>query len=346
MQLANETPFSPFVFETLGPQDQPWHVVFCRGTFDIQTNGQLTVADEQQPVVLADKYRTAPLFSSVEIDTDLVPFKAATDITLNAVAHAPNNEPATDWLVHFQIGSLTHSLRVLGPRFWKHTLLRGWHLTEPEPVSQVPIHFEVAFGGKYQRADDEEVVFEENPVGRGFADPKHADRQQQIPAPQIELADEPIRQFGKAYRPAGWGPIAKHWLPRRNLCGTADDAWKATRWPMRPVDFDFKYYQSAPTGLIYPGYLRGDEAIRLVGLQPHHEVTFRLPSAVPILFAMEQNHRITLEPMRLDTLHIDTLTNQVSLTWRLPFPKTADLMTVQLVRDSIKTIQRPQYITN
>ena len=338
MQLINETPFSPFVFETLGPQDQPWHVVLCRGTFDIRPDGQMAASGEQHPAVLADKYRTGPLISSVENDTDLTPFKAATDITLNAVAHASKNQPASDWLINLQIGTLKNTLRAVGPRFWQFTLLRGWCLTAAEPVCQIPIQFEYAFGGKYRNADDEEVCFEENPVGRGFADSKHADRDQLIPAPQFELPSEPINRFGKLYRPAGWGPIAKHWLPRRNLCGTADDAWKASRWPLRPLDFDFRYYQSAPSGLIYPGYLQGNEKIHLSGLHPHRDINSRLPGVVPKIFAMQKNNLITVESMRLDTLHIDTTINQASLTWRLSFPKTSDLNVVQIVYDSLKTI--------
>lgn len=35
----------------------------------------MTLADQQQPVVLADRYHTAPLISSVQVETDLVPHK-------------------------------------------------------------------------------------------------------------------------------------------------------------------------------------------------------------------------------------------------------------------------------
>jgi len=207
MNVTNETQFSPFIFEAYGQRDELLNVVFCRGTFDLQADGKLSIAAEQQPVVLADQYRTEPLVSSVQVDTDLVPHKFATDITLNAIAHAPHGKPATTWPVGVRVGKLSHYLRVTGPHRWEYSLLSGWQLSRPEPTLSVPIQYEYAFGGCYQKADKEpqEIVFEQNPVGRGFAHPRYADRQQPIAAPQIELANQPITQFGKAYEPAGLG---------------------------------------------------------------------------------------------------------------------------------------------
>lgn len=347
MELTNETRFCPFIFEAYGLRDELLNVVFCRGTFDLQEDGRLTIAAEQQPVVLADQYRTEPLVSSVQVDTDLVPHKFATDITINAIAHAPRCQPATTWPVGVRVGKLSHSLRVTGPRRWEYSLLTGWQLTRPEPTLSVPVQYEYAFGGRYRKDDKEpeEVVFEQNPVGRGFAHPRYADRQQPISAPQIELPHEPITRFGKTYEPAGFGPIAKHWLPRRTLCGTADEQWKETRWPMRPLDFDFRYYNCAPAPLVYPGYLRGDEEVRLEGLSPAGVLHFQLPDIAVTLFVLDRDHQITLESMVLDTLHIDTITMQAYLTWRLTFPKTADLSTVQLVAEPLPPATPPMVST-
>jgi len=345
MNLTNASAFPCFIFEAYGQRDELLNVVFCRGTFDLQADGKLSIAAKQQPVVLADQYRIEPLVSSVQVDTDLVPHKFAADITLNAIAHAPHGQPATTWSVGVRVGNLSHSLRVTGPRRWVYSLLTGWQLSRPEPTLSVPLHYEYAFGGRYQKTDKEpeEIVFEQNPVGRGFAHPRYSDRQHSIAAPQIELPHEPIKEFGKTYEPAGFGPIAKHWLPRRTLCGTADQHWKETRWPLRPLDFDFRYYNSAPASLIYPGYLQGDEPVQLTGLHPDGDICFDLPGIALTLFALDRNRQITLGSMRLDTLHIDTVVNQVYSTWRLCFPKTADLTTVQIVQKPLKKPTAPTY---
>lgn len=329
MELTNQTPFPPFVFESFGPSDEPLHVVFCRGTFDIQADGKLTVADEQQPVVLADKYRTEPLRSSVEVDTDLVPYKANTDITLNADAYSSGGVPKTDWLVHMRIGALQYSLRVTGPRQWEFSRIGGWKLTKALPVNHVPLHYEYAFGGK-QIQDNEETVFEENPVGVGFANPKFADTSLPIRAPQIEFPDDPVTQIGVIHRPAGCGPIAKHWLPRRNRCGTADAKWKESRWPMRPTDFDFGYYQCAPNGLRYRGYINGNEKVEICGCSVQGKKTFQLPGLSIAALLVGKGFSITVRPMLVDTLHIDLGREQAYLTWRLTEPKTSELEQISL----------------
>jgi hypothetical protein len=327
MQLANETPFSPFVFESLDQDDRLIHCVFCRGTFDLGQDSRLLIAAQQEPVVLADRYRQDPLTSSVEVDTDLVPQKLVADITLNAIAHAPEGAELESWLVTVNIGKISKTLRVYGPRQWQHSVLREWHLSRPTPTSEVPLHYELAFGGKGLK-DDGEQVFEENPVGRGFVPQKPSRLNEVIPAPQIEVPHDPVREFGRTYRPAGLGPIAKHWLPRRALCGTADESWKETRWPLRPVDFDFRYYSSSSAGLAYPGYLLGSEDVLIAGCSSRGPLQFALPGVSLTLLAVEKNFRVSVEPMTLDTLHIDLISARVYLTWRSTFPKSSPLESV------------------
>ena len=332
MQISNDTPFSTFAFNSLDSDDSPVGVVACRGTFDVLGNS-LAVAHEQPAIVLADIYRDEPLTSSVRIDTDLVPRKLATDITFNSVAYAPRNVAAAGWDVSVRVGRVSKNLRVTGPRSWKRGLL-GWSLTAPESVLSVPIQYELAFGGTAEVAD-ETRPFEPNPVGLGFVPSAVRDLPASIPAPQIEAPDEPITRFRQEYQPAGLGPIAKHWTPRRHLCGTADDAWKEERWPMRPVDFDFRYYNSAPEGLVYPGFLTGDEDVLLIGLSPDGPIEFRLPGIAMTIFGLKQNNDILLDSMVLDTLHIDTEAMQISLTWRLTVPGHLDFSMIQLVPERL-----------
>lgn len=338
MKLTNATAFSPFIFEAYGPKDELLNVVICRGTFDLQSDGRLTISSDQSPVILADQYRTDPLVSSVQVDTDLVPHKFVSDITLNAIAHAPHTKPSTNWDVSIRIGEITKSLRVTGPRHWRFSNLIGWQLSAAEPTMAVPLQFEYAFGGSFRR-HDEQVVFDPNPVGLGFADPRHVDRRLLIPAAQIEQCDSPIKKFGEIYEPVGVGPIAKHWLPRRNLCGTADDLWKETRWPLRPLDFDFSYYNSSPNGLRYPGYLSGAEEVFISGCSPEREISFNLPGIRLGIFATDVRMNLTVETMFLDTLHIDLVSSKVYCTWRRNFR-------VEAMLDTLLIIPGPNLIRN
>ncbi len=120
------------------------------------------------------------------------------------------------------------------------------------------------------------IVYEQNPVGRGFVDPAQANKDVEIPAPQLELANSRLSKLGEHCEVAGWGPIAKHWLPRRALCGTPDQKWRESRWPLRPLDFDFRYYSSAHVGLRKEGFLRGDERVRITGVDPREDIEFRI----------------------------------------------------------------------
>jgi hypothetical protein len=319
----------PMYFESLDEQDRPIHVAILRGTFDILPQGGLSIAVDQQPVVTADQYHGQPLTSSVRVDTDLVPKKYHADITLNAVAHAPGGLPSPAWEVGVSVGKVSKRLRVTGPRKWQ-LRAAGWELSRPEPCREVPLRYEYAFGGTF-RDDEDEVRYELNPVGRGFTDTSLLKRDEEVPAPQVEDPNDPIRELERTYRPAGFGPSAKHCLPRRQLCGTADETWKAERWPLRPRDFDFNYYNSAPAGLRYDGFLHGREEVAVVGCSPHGPIRFALPGCEVTSFAVERNLSIAIEPMKLDTLHIDLVSGQLSLTWRATFTKTSRMHTLHFI---------------
>lgn len=327
MQLRNDTPFATMFFESVDEVDRPINVAILRGTFDISPGGTLEVADEQTPVVMADEYYDQPLTSSIRVDTDLVPKKYHTDITLEAVAHAPDTMPQQAWEVSVSVGTLCKRLRVTGPRFWNCGLL-AWTLSQPEPCREVPIRYEYAYGGTYRR-DDQEFRYELNPVGRGFVDLRHRDRKDPVPAPQIETLDEPIRAIDHPYRPAGFGPIPKHCLPRRSRCGTPDAKWIDERWPLRPLDFDFNYYNCASEGLRYEGFLQGNELVVLTNLTQHGDLRFQLPSLDQLVFSVDAAGAFVLEPLILDTVHINAIKTQVSLTWRATFLRPAPPTMVQ-----------------
>jgi hypothetical protein len=336
MELNNSTPFSPFIFESLEESDKPIHVVVCRGTFDIVNGGKITLSPIQEPVVLADQYRKSPLISSVQVDSELVPKKYAADVTLNAVATAPHGKSSDQWKVAVTVGKSSKSLNIVGPRFWEYSVLGGWKLTSPEAIEQLPIHYELAFGGTWvDRTKTIELPFEPNPIGIGFAIAKDADRTQRYPAPNVEDPSHPVRDFGRIYSPVGLGPIAKHWLPRRELCGTADDHWKESRWPLRPRDFDFRYYNCAPKDQIYPGYLIGNEDIVIDGCSAFGSLNFALPHLSIALVAVEGNRKVVPRQMILDTLHIDLQQGKCFLTWRATFEKTNNLIVVYLAPCSL-----------
>lgn len=321
MQIENSTTFPLFIFESVDENDTPIHVVILRGTYAIvDNNSQLAISEVQDEIVLADVYRGTPMDSSVRIEADIVPRKLSSDITFNSTAFAPGGKPTSQWKVAVSVGKVTKNLWVCGQRHWRHNIFAGWQISEPVPVKEVPIHFELAYGGKAQFGN-ELRSFQKNPVGIGFFNPSQTPLTTLVPAPQIWDEAEPIIRNDFDYSPVGLGPIAKHWVPRIKLCGTADEEWQKKRWPLRPSDFDFRYYNSAPAGLAYSGFLIGDEAIVLKGIGRDRDYEFSLPGVFPLAIRSGNVDAYEVKRMTLDTMHCDTVNQSVALTWRATFLK-------------------------
>jgi hypothetical protein len=324
MEITNYTPFVPLFFQSRNPAGVDFGVLVIRGTFSIMPGKALRPHPEQHPIVDADVYWGEAAKSSVKMESDLAPFKPKSDIHLNAVARAPRGEPAEKWLVRVRVGKLEKYLRVTGPRYWQHHRLGGWKLSKPEACLEVPIRYELAFGGVYEKKG-ESVAYEYNPVGVGLIDPKYAKHKNPISAPQVEDPRNPIAEVGFPYTPQGLGPVARAWLPRRKLAGTFDERWQKERWPNLPEDFDYAHYNSAHADLIYAGYLRGDEQVAVLGLHHDHELAFQLPGYRMAALLRHDDGMMNAAPLVLDTLYFDFSAaeekeQRAHLIWRGVFP--------------------------
>lgn len=329
MILRNYTPFRPLYFESRDVEGREFGVLVLRGTFDIIPGAPLRPCPEQAPIVEADVWHGEANASSVYMESDLAPFKPRTDILVNAVAHAPGGRPLPEWIVRVKVGELDKALRVTGPRRW---VREGgtWTLTEPEPVTAVPIRYENAFGGVWENGWREKRVFEQNPVGVGFVGEGSPSYPDEIAAPQIEDPEDPVVEIGKVYEPQGLGPIARSWQPRLGLAGTFDEEWKRSRWPELPLDFQFAHYNAAHPDLMVPGFLQGDERIDLVGLERHGTITFYLPAIQNALLLRARDGLMASSAFELDTLLIDIEVARVEATWRSTFVRKRPVRAIEI----------------
>jgi hypothetical protein len=110
-----------------------------------------------------------------------------------------------------------------------------------------------------------------NPVGCGVA----AKRGHLLgkPAANLSYPGKEIENSG----PAGFGAVACHWSPRRELAGTYDAKWIETRKPLLPTDFDPRYYQYAPVDQQFTPHLRGGELVEIVNMTKSGVLKFALP---------------------------------------------------------------------
>ncbi len=329
MNVRNYTPFQPLHFESRDTQCKSFGVFATRGSFKIIDRQPLQLLPKQKGPVLVDEYHGEPGQSSIRVENSIAPYKPATDIHLDATAHAPAGKPVPVFKASVQLGTISKQLVVTGERYWQHKLLDGWRISDPAPCSQVPIRYELAYGGSSTQGDEINSC-PDNFIGTGHVKKKRLDKSKPIPAPRIMSARQPVVELGKACKPQGLGPMAPAWRSRLQHAGTFDVAWEKTRWPELPKDFKFDFYNSAHPDLIYPGFVKGNEAVRLVNLSPVPEMNFTLPGYTLALLARYETGTMLPLPVHLDTIQIEPEKMQAHLTWRGIFPLDNPLRVLEI----------------
>jgi hypothetical protein len=330
--VLNGTGFS---FEPLvlpGRDGRPLLVPLVKATFDIRPDTTLVPAEEQKPVLPAGEFWGEPDVSSYKYEPETAFIKPSTDVVLigEACARRGRTKQTT---VTFQLGALKKEVRVTGDREWGR-VLGLIRTSDPKPFERMPLTWERAFGG-WDRGDpdaEKHGCDPRNPVGRGF----HRSRvkfTEGIALPNLEDPKKPVRAYGDRPAPAGFGFVSPGWEPRIRHAGTYDAAWLKTRSPALPDDFQTRFFNAAPEGLIASGYLRGDEPALVEGVTPDAPLAFRLPGLPPPLCRVELSgsRRVEVE-LRLDTVIVQALERCVLFLWRGSLPLARGLEEVSVIR--------------
>jgi hypothetical protein len=248
-------------------------IVVVKATYDVAPDGTLRLADAPLAPLHAPEYTGAPAESSLRYEADLVAMKPATDVYLNAVAHAPSGRPRDRVTASLRVGAIQKTLVVHGERTWRRTLFGRVKPSAAKPFETMPVTYERAFGGFDQTHADprKHRIDFRNPVGTGFA----ARRRHLLGKPAPTVVD-PVRKPGEGW-PAGFGAVASYWSPRKELAGTYDERWMARRRPLLPEDYDPRCLLCAPLDQRPGGYLRGGEPVELTNLTPGGRLAFTLP---------------------------------------------------------------------
>lgn len=320
MLARNDTPFAAMGFAQLHRDGGLMACLAVRASYILGADGTLDLLGKQE-IVLADEHEGDPHRTPMIRVGDLIPFKPVADVTVVGSAHAPESRPAKIWTVALSVGGHSAALRVHGPRHWVPglTLLKPtWKLGEAEPAETVALDYGLAAGGRHL-GDPGGEADRRNPIGPGIAHIEHTRPGRAFSAPQIDTAAAPVAGPYDAPEPQGFGPIPPWWVQRQRHAGTYDAAWKAERHPRLPADFDYRFYQTAHPSLILPGYLRGDEAVRVEGCRPGGKpLAFTLPGLVPVADHAWDDERAVRSRLNLDGLHLDLRGDspRLDLTWR------------------------------
>jgi hypothetical protein len=315
LQLVNPSGLAATLFAAPDPRGIDSLYTVVKGTFALDrldARGVPARADQQLPPVLADEHHGRPGESSIRAPSDVALVKPATDVLLMGSAYAPGGRAVTWMDVTLAAGPLHKTVRVFGDRVWRDgTTVTA---TAPRPFERMPLVWERAYGG-VDRAGAEPRGEPRNPVGAGFRAPDGEKPLEGLPLPNLEDPADPVRDWKDTPAPAAFAPVAPHWLPRRSFAGTYDEAWQSGRAPYLPTDFDPRFFQLAPPGLVAPGYLQGGEVVDVTGVTPQGRLRFCLPTLrVQVEYAV--NGGTETPPVNLDTVLVEPDEGRVVLVWR------------------------------
>lgn len=328
MRVHKDTDFELSMMPWEVEPPRPALMVVVKATFAWGEDGApCTIAAEQIPCLGEVPWDDGDP-PSLKTETDYAVLKPRGEWYLVGTAHAPGGRPATLVPVGARVGDMHKQLVVYGDRVWRRGVL-GAKPSDPAPFTSMPLRWERSFGGPRNSS---------NPVGRGVA-PVQTEQGPVDALPNIEDPRRPVLSRDDSPPPAGMFPIPSTWRARLSKTGTYDDAWKSSRWPFFPKDFQFSFFNAAPADQQREGYWRGDEEIELQGLHPERTrlqtrlpglrarvflewATPRPPDATPL----EMLSRAELEalgpprlqdvPLRLDTIVIDADAGHVLCSWR------------------------------
>jgi hypothetical protein len=310
---------TPFAFEPVFIADEdlrPAVVTVVKATYQFDLEGTVSLADQQVPVNLTGEPWTDNPISSYRYEPEVALCKLATDVVLIGHAHPTGgNSASVD--VGIKVGPVQKVARVFGDRFWVQSdgVVR---ITRANPVEPLPLTWENAFGGVdvVNSTPERQILESRNPVGTGFGRPlmRNGDR---LKLPNIEDPNDLIRDYGSSVAPCGFGFTSPNWQPRVTFAGTYEDEWTRTRKPMLPADFDRRFFNAAPPGLVVPGHLRGGEDVVLLNTTAVSRVAFRLPAIAPptCRVVVRRQQDVQLET-QLDTVIVNADELQLLLIWR------------------------------
>ncbi|NLD98752.1 MAG: DUF2169 domain-containing protein [Fibrobacter sp.] len=306
--------------------------VIAKRTYTI-AHGSVALAAEQIPIHVNDLTvdPVNPLNTENLSETDLIAYKARTDVVVLADAFTPHGKRAYNLKCEVSVGPVHKEILVYGERKLESKSFRGLTFTDPVPFETMPLNYHNAFGGYAKSKDGTMLPFPPNPFGKGFYLKGGFEGLSEIAVPNLEDPASPIEpssliynvyeDWTKAPKPASFGWTKQGFYPRwtyaglptQYLAGVLRDNPQSD--PNKIPKLDFRFYQGASEGLCN-SVLRGDEHVRLKYMDPDYPVfEFDLPNNIPRLTLKPGKEVIEVEPV-LQTVLIDKKNSLLSMVWR------------------------------
>jgi hypothetical protein len=331
LQLENRSPFPAALYTLTEPSGFDSVYTVIKGTFVLSKLP--APADEQLPVVLIDEFHGDAGESSISVPSEISLDKPGTDVLLIGNAYAPRGRPTTQVDVTLAVGPVRKTVRVFGDREWQHAGV-GYKPSAVAPFDSMPLTWERAYGG-VDRSGAELRAESRNPVGAGFRASENGEQLESLRLPNLEDPGEPITSWKQRPSPACFAPVAPHWEPRRSYAGTYDETWQRNRAPFLPEDFDPRFFQLAPPGLVATPHLEGGESLEFGGAHPAGTLRSALPAARPAV-TFQVDGQVQERPPRLDTVIIEPDADRLVMIWRSSFTRTDKRSVVNAVEVELR----------
>jgi len=198
--------------------------------------------DKDRKLYPGDIHYDGPMNSSVQCESDFVPYKLKTDVVLNGNAYAyPEESPVYQIIASLIIDNIVRKdILVTGNRQCIYRPRQLPEFTDPSPFDTIPIIYENAYGGidVFYKVDilcsNENVqsaAYPANHLGKGFVMKNIKEAIQNLPLPNIEDPNDLIKperlvvksiikdRWKEQPEPQGFGWVSKFWQPRASLAG-------------------------------------------------------------------------------------------------------------------------------
>ena len=330
------------------PDGSPILSILLKRSYRIVANGPAEQLESARSLVPGDKHFGDSMNSTVEHESDHVPFKPATDVVVLGSAYAPGGVPVTQLVASVVIGPTRKDVLVIGDRIAHHRPAGLPDFTDPVPFASIPLRYERAYGGVDVRSDPTlAFAYGRNHLGFGFVVQNSADAVEGLRLPNIEAVDDRltperlccghVMHWERQPRPDGFGWYSKYWEPRASLAGVMPgdraleaqlrQAYARVVPPHQRADYrktglrtmDFGFFNGGSRGLVRP-YLEPGERIAFRNLHRSGDVLGALPSAWPTLSLDigEGGMRTQRSVLHTVVIRLDAL--EMDLVWRAAFP--------------------------
>ncbi|MFN0062568.1 MAG: DUF2169 domain-containing protein [Myxococcaceae bacterium] len=282
-------------------------VVVIKQSFSILPGRECVTAAGAEIRMVDDPWDPDAESSSIRYPTDVCLHKPGADVIVVGEAIARGEVAVPELTVNIEVGPVKKALRVFGPRVWYKGLL-GLTPSDPLPFVRRELRWDYAWGGPDERR---------NPRGIG-ADAEPAALLGK-PVACIEDPSNLIRTPKTRPNPAGVGAIGPDFAPRLHYAGTMNQRWQEERAPLRPTDFDPRFFQAACPEMVVAAPFKGGEPVRIEGMHPEGTLAFALPKAWFGVAAEFDKGRQEYRPV-LDTILIEPEALSLDFTWRSVIP--------------------------